>query len=325
MSFPNIPDINPYINIKFEDAINLLLTSIAMEEVSLSKLMDAETKKILCVMDNCNCHDCKHNDCNHKDYLIHDVIEINKSVDNTIKNMIKLQMLLQFKLENIKELLPCTSSTTTTSTSTSTTTTCSKTTTTKSSSSTTTSTSTSTTTTCSKTTTTKSSSSTTTTHTTTCTTSTCSTTTNKGCSCSLIGNGKGCVPNCCDEFFNHMASLYASVYCCYIKNRSIKYSVGKNNSYLQMHASGYNIKMHCPGHYYDKLVIYGKGYAIKHLHCNHNIAGHVDFILTVCKAAANNLEFRMKIYSDTNQKLYHDSGFVQVNCAISDLRLITCC
>ena len=40
MSFPNIPDIDPYINITFEDAVNLLLTSIAMEEMSLSRLME---------------------------------------------------------------------------------------------------------------------------------------------------------------------------------------------------------------------------------------------------------------------------------------------
>lgn len=154
MSFPNIPDINPYINIKLEDAINLLLTSIAMEEISLSKLMDAETSKILCLLDYCKHHDCKHDDCDHdncdhKDCLLYNTIAINKSVDGTIKNIIKLQMLLQFKLDNIKEILPCTSSTTTTSTSTSTSTTH-----TKSS-------------------TTKTTSWTTTTCTTTCTTSTC--------------------------------------------------------------------------------------------------------------------------------------------------------
>jgi argininosuccinate lyase len=37
MSFPNVPDINPCIDIKQEDAVNLLLTSIAMEEMSLSE------------------------------------------------------------------------------------------------------------------------------------------------------------------------------------------------------------------------------------------------------------------------------------------------
>lgn len=93
MSFPKIPDIDPCINLNFEDAVNLLLSSIALEEVSISKLIDAETCKILSVVNNC-CSKPK------------DILDINKSVDNTIQNMIKLQMLLQFKLEKVKEMLP---------------------------------------------------------------------------------------------------------------------------------------------------------------------------------------------------------------------------
>ena len=46
MSFPNIPDVDPAIDIDSCHAINLLLASIAMEEISLSKLMDAERDKI---------------------------------------------------------------------------------------------------------------------------------------------------------------------------------------------------------------------------------------------------------------------------------------
>ena len=307
MSFPKIPDINPYINITFEDAINLLLTSIAMEEVSLSKLMDAETHKILCVLDHCkhdNCKhdDCCHHDCNHQDSVLHDAIEINKSVDDTIKNSVKLQMLLQFKLENIKELLPATSSSTTTSTSTSTTTTCTKTTTTKSTSSTTT-----------------------TTHTTTCTTSTCSTTTKKECSCSLTGNGIGCIANRCDGFYNELSALYAFVYCHNDKNRAIRYSVGNDDANLHMYASGHDIEIQCPGYCSDKLVIYGKGYAEKHKKGNPDIASRANFILTVCKKANDILEFRIEIISDTNPQLNHDSGFVQVKNANSNLSLIICC
>lgn len=306
MSFPNIPDMNPHINITLEDAINLLLTSIAMEEVSLSKLMDAEANKILCVLGNCNHSDCKynkgmHHECSQKNSMLHDAIAINKSVDDTIKNIIKLQMLLQFKLENIKEILPATSSTTTTSTSTSTTTTCTK------------------------TTTTKTTSSTTTTHTTTCTTSTCSSTTKKKCSCSLTGNGKGCVPNCCDAFYSHIAALYASVYCSDLKNRTIRYIVGNDETNLRMHASGYNVKIQCSGHCCDKVVLYGKGYAEKHLQCCPKITGYADFILTVCKKVPDNLEFRMEIKSDKNPKLKHDSGFVQVKSTISNLHFVICC
>ncbi len=45
MSFPNIPNISPTIAITREDAINLLLTSIAMEELGLSHIFDAEGGK----------------------------------------------------------------------------------------------------------------------------------------------------------------------------------------------------------------------------------------------------------------------------------------
>ncbi|HZJ85293.1 MAG TPA: hypothetical protein VFD02_07115, partial [Syntrophomonadaceae bacterium] len=113
--------VNPHISITYEDAINLLLTSIAMEEISLSKMLDAETEKILSVLGDCEVH--KNDIKGHRisNYSPNEIIAINKSVNDTVKNMIKLQMLLQFKLESVKEMLPSTGSTTT-STSTTTTT-----------------------------------------------------------------------------------------------------------------------------------------------------------------------------------------------------------
>ncbi len=100
---------------KLEDALNLLLNSIALEEVSLSKMLDAETKKMQYILEEYK----------HEKISIYDTQDINKSVNQTIMNMIKLQMLLQFKLDNIMEVLPTTTtfSTTTTSTTSSTTTT----------------------------------------------------------------------------------------------------------------------------------------------------------------------------------------------------------
>ncbi len=96
MSMPNIPDITPDIDVSFEDAVNLLLTSIAMEEISLSKLMDAESEKIKYVTKKQGCGRC-HDD---------DLLSVNESVNSTIINMIKLQMLLQFKLEKVEKMLP---------------------------------------------------------------------------------------------------------------------------------------------------------------------------------------------------------------------------
>ncbi|MGR6008320.1 hypothetical protein ACT7CZ_05390 [Bacillus cereus] len=46
MSLPNIPDIEPHITLTREEVINLLLSSIAMEEIGLSHLINAEAEKI---------------------------------------------------------------------------------------------------------------------------------------------------------------------------------------------------------------------------------------------------------------------------------------
>lgn len=270
MSFPNIPDITPSINLTLEDSINLLLNSVALEEVSLSKLMDAETSKIMCVL----------KDCEHKDSVLQDAIKINESVDKTIKNMIKMQMLLQFKLENIKEFLPVTTTTTTTTTSTSTTTT------------------------------TTFSKSTTTTHTTTSTTSTCSTTTKRPCKCCLSGKGKGCISNRCDEFYLQTAVLKAFVGSD-IKNRSIRYSIEKNDINYMFYASSYNIDLERSCQDSNTIIVCGNGYIKKQSKCNH-ITDLAKFILTVCEEETGCVKFKMEIKAKTNLELSHNSGIIKV-------------
>ncbi|MNR39838.1 hypothetical protein D3C85_1580760 [compost metagenome] len=46
MSQPNIPNISPNITLTRDDAINLLLASIAMEELGLGHIINAEAEKI---------------------------------------------------------------------------------------------------------------------------------------------------------------------------------------------------------------------------------------------------------------------------------------
>jgi len=299
MSFPNIPDIDPHISITLEDAVNLLLTSIALEEVSLSKLIDAETCKILSILNDCKHRECdscdfKHEKCDshkckHEDCVFHDALLINKSVDDTMQNIIKLQMLLQFKLEKVKDIIPTSSTTTTTSTSTTTTTTCTKTTTTKCTSSTTT-----------------------TTCTTTCSTSTCSTTTKKPCRCCLTGKGRGCVENLCDEFNGQIAVLKAFVSCSDIKDRSIRYSVKKGDICLDFYAADYNVKIECLCKHPDSIMLYGKGRVEKKSGCDSVITDTAKFKLSVCNIKANHIELKMEIIVDTKPKLNHNSGTVQV-------------
>ncbi|MCX7745938.1 MAG: hypothetical protein N2645_03460 [Clostridia bacterium] len=110
MSFPNIPDIHPEIDIEREDVCNLLLLSIALEEISLSELIDAEVEKIkFAIGDN-------------PDTTNKEILEINRSVHRIMMDVIKLEMLLQFKLEEVLDRV-CSSTTCSTSSSTSTTTT----------------------------------------------------------------------------------------------------------------------------------------------------------------------------------------------------------
>ncbi|MGE5474205.1 MAG: hypothetical protein ACM3UU_08310 [Ignavibacteriales bacterium] len=175
MSFPNIPDVSPDIEVNRDQVINLLLASIAFEELGLAHIINSEGEKIQFVIGTLEGHTPS------APPTMAELLEINRSVEQTLRSVIKNQMLLQFKLEDVLEI-PGESTTTTTSTSTtttteSTTTTTSTSTTTTTTESTTTTTSTSTTTTTESTTTTTSTSTTTTTESTTTTTSTSTTTT----------------------------------------------------------------------------------------------------------------------------------------------------
>ncbi|MBP1990792.1 hypothetical protein [Paenibacillus eucommiae] len=91
MSMPNIPDITPQIILKRPEVINLLLTSIALEEIGLSHIINAEGEKIQKVL-----HD--------HDLSVDDALRLNDSVERMLRNVIKNQMLLQFKLEDILKL-----------------------------------------------------------------------------------------------------------------------------------------------------------------------------------------------------------------------------
>lgn len=69
-----------------ETALANVIQSIALEEAGIAHIINAEGEKIQkCVELAENCED---------------LIDVNESVSDTLKNIIKLQMLLQFKLEN---------------------------------------------------------------------------------------------------------------------------------------------------------------------------------------------------------------------------------
>lgn len=93
MSFPTIPNITPTISINREEAINLLLASIAFEELGLAHIINAEAEKIQFVIGTLNGV--------HVTPTVADLVAIDNTVNNTLKTVIKKEMLLQFKLEEI--------------------------------------------------------------------------------------------------------------------------------------------------------------------------------------------------------------------------------
>jgi len=87
MGLPTIPCVTQ------EQSLTNLLESIALEETALAAFVNAEAEKIQAVAAQiCGCQ------------ISHDeVLCFQKSVATVLKTAIKMQMLLQFKLENVLE------------------------------------------------------------------------------------------------------------------------------------------------------------------------------------------------------------------------------
>ncbi|HJV46421.1 MAG TPA: hypothetical protein VJ824_11940 [Bacillota bacterium] len=101
MSMPQIPTIVAgTINISRQEVINLLLASIAMEELSLAHIVNAEAEKIQAVLGTLpggpsSVHAT----------TFGDLLQIDRSVGSILRDVIKKEMLLQFKLEDVLEIL----------------------------------------------------------------------------------------------------------------------------------------------------------------------------------------------------------------------------
>lgn len=91
MSLPHIPDIDPRISLNRCDAINLLLSSIAMEEIGLSHILNAEGEKLQRFLRQKSIH-------------TNDLLEMNDSVQKSLQTIVKSQLLLVMKLEDVMEL-----------------------------------------------------------------------------------------------------------------------------------------------------------------------------------------------------------------------------
>lgn len=94
---PGIPGADQLDALTRSDAVDLLLRSIAMEEMNLSKLTDTERGKVLYALQQYRCG---------KEPLCR-ALEINRSVDEGIRTIAQLQMLLRFKRKAVQELVSC--------------------------------------------------------------------------------------------------------------------------------------------------------------------------------------------------------------------------
>lgn len=100
MSFPTIPNITPSISISREEVINILLASIGLEELGLAHLVNAEAEKIQFVLGTLPGHTPPHPP------TINDLLMINESVRRTLRDIIKKEMILEFKLQEVLTIPP---------------------------------------------------------------------------------------------------------------------------------------------------------------------------------------------------------------------------
>jgi len=99
MSQASIPNITPEITITREDVINLLLSSIALEEIGLSHIINAEGEKIQYVLGTLP------GPSPTPPATIEEILKVNESVRNTLKEITKTEFALSNKLETILSIL----------------------------------------------------------------------------------------------------------------------------------------------------------------------------------------------------------------------------
>lgn len=99
MSMPNIPNITPHISLTLEETITLLLSSIAMEEMALAHIMNAEAEKLQYVLGTL------FDDHHHHGASIDDVMAVNRSVLKMMNTVTLKEVLLQMKFANIIDLM----------------------------------------------------------------------------------------------------------------------------------------------------------------------------------------------------------------------------
>lgn len=97
MSNPTIPNISPIISITRDDVINLLLASIAMEELGLAHIINAEGEKIQYALGTLPGLT--------SPATLAEILQVNSSVQDTLSMAIQKELLLDNKLKQVTRLI----------------------------------------------------------------------------------------------------------------------------------------------------------------------------------------------------------------------------
>jgi hypothetical protein len=105
MSQAAFPNFTPAISLSISQTIPLLLGSIAVEELALAHVINAEAEKLQFLLGTLTPSRVT---LSPPVVAISDLLNVNASVRRTLKDVIKKEMLLEFKFENILDLLAAT-------------------------------------------------------------------------------------------------------------------------------------------------------------------------------------------------------------------------
>lgn len=98
MSQANIPNITPIISITRSEVINLLLASIALEELGLAHIINAEAEKIQYVLGTLPGLS--------PAASLAEILAVNESVQDVLDLVIKKELLLESKLKQVIRTIP---------------------------------------------------------------------------------------------------------------------------------------------------------------------------------------------------------------------------
>ncbi|PSA92086.1 hypothetical protein C6371_08445 [Bacillus atrophaeus] len=97
MSQPNFPNITPVVTLSRDDTINLLLSSVAMEELGMAHILNAEGEKIQYTLGTLP-------GLTGPPSTLDDVLNMSASVRDTLDSLIKQELLLGSKLDSIANI-----------------------------------------------------------------------------------------------------------------------------------------------------------------------------------------------------------------------------